>query len=147
VFVLRCFGVTGLRAPDLVEQMAAATVLPLVGMFFTGLFYLLHMEILHLTVTRIRRRAVHRAYTASYGAVLLVLLHYASGGIWQLTAGVLSAPCVDLDPDRVFPNSSLTVMQYVHILRPPVDKLATLIFFISYIFFACAAGVTLLCPA
>jgi hypothetical protein len=96
--------------------MAAATVLPLVGIFLTGVFYLLHMEILHLTAARIRRRTVLRAWTTSYGTVVLVLLYYASGSIWQLTAGILSAPCVGLDPDGVFPNSSLTVMVYVCIV-------------------------------
>lgn len=93
--------------------MTIATALPLAALIVVGLVYFLHMECLYLTQPRASRVALHRAYTARYGAATLLLLYYALGGIWSITSAVLASPCVDTDPEGVYPGMDLTVMLYV----------------------------------
>jgi hypothetical protein len=95
---------------SVLEQMSLATALPLVALLVVGVAYFLHMECLYLTQPRATRLALHRGYTARYGAVVLLLLYYALGGIWSTTATALFSPCVNADPDGAYPHLDLTVM-------------------------------------
>ena len=48
-----------MSALSLMEQMQAATVLPLVGLLVVSMAYALHMEVVHLMQSKEVQRSVH----------------------------------------------------------------------------------------
>ena len=92
--------------------MHISTILPMLALLLVAITYLLHMEIVYLTVAPpTLRNEVHVRYTQKYGTTVLLLFYLSAGGIWEGILGTVLSGCVQADPDSVFASQDLRVMK------------------------------------